>query len=310
MASAAERQSVDTGRRLTLAAALAVIASGVTALPAMQARAQAAPAHRPAPRIVSVGAGVTEIVYALGAESQLAGIDTSSIYPPGPTQALPKVGYQRTLTAEGVLSLAPQVLLAGHEAGPPGVLKQVAAAGVRVVDIDGEYTFEGLLRRVRLVAAATGRADAGRQLTDTLQARWNAVRQRIEALPLQGRTGRPLRVAVLMRHGATTMAAGRDTGADAMLKLVGATNAFGDAFENYRPLSAESLVHAAPDAIVGTVDGVEMPGDKQKLLSTPGLSLTPAGREGRVALLDIVLLLGFGPRLPQAVENLYDALRA
>ena len=309
-ASAADLQTVGTGRRIALKTALAVIGSGLVAWPAVQAIAQGKPARKGAPRVVSVGAGVTEIVYALGAESQLVGIDTSSMYPPAPTKALPKVGYQRTLTAEGVISLAPQVLLAGHEAGPPTVLKQVAAAGIQVVNIDGEYSFEGLVRRIQLVATATGRVDEGRQLVDTLNTKWKAVQARIAAAPLRSAAGKPLRVACLMRHGATTMAAGRGTGADAMLKLAGATNAFGDAFENYKPLSAESLAHVAPDAIVGTIDDVEIAGDKQKLLATPGLSLTPAGRDGKVALLDIVLLLGFGPRLPQAVEGLYDALRA
>jgi len=38
--------------------------------------------------------------------------------------------------------------------------------------------------------------------------------------------------------------------------------------------------------------------------------MRPAGRNQRAVLIDIVLLLGFGPRLPQAVEDLYGALRA
>ncbi len=262
-----------------------------------------------APRVVSVGAGVTEIVYALGGQSQLLAVDTSSLYP-AQALALPKVGYQRTLSAEGVLSLGPQVLLAGQEAGPPAVLRQIESAGVKVVHVDGDYTFEGVLGRIDTVAAALGRQAEGRALADTLASRWQALQARIAAAPLRGPGGQPLRVACLMRHGANTMAAGRDTGADAMLTLVGAVNVFGSDFANYKPLSAESLAGAAPDAIIGTFDGTQEPDARARLLATPGLAMTPAGRSHRAVLFDIVLLLGFGPRLPQAVEDLYAALSA
>ena len=63
-----------------------------------------------AARIVSIGGTVTEIVYLLGEEQQLVGTDTSSLYPAA-AAALPQVGYQRTLSAEGVLSLHPDKVL-------------------------------------------------------------------------------------------------------------------------------------------------------------------------------------------------------
>jgi len=296
--------STMTQRRRSLLAALpaGLLLGALAPARAAQPRAQG-------PRVVSVGAGVTEIVYALGGQPQLLAVDTSSLYPPQ-ALALPKVGYQRTLSAEGVLSLGPQVLLAGQEAGPPAVLRQIESAGVRVVHVDGDYTFEGVLGRIGTVAAALGRQAEGKALADRLALRWQALQARIAAAPLRGPGGRPLRVACLMRHGANTMAAGRDTGADAMLRLVGAVNVFGGDFANYKPLSAESLAGAAPDAIVGTFDGTQEPDARARLLATPGLAVTPAGRNQRAVLIDIVLLLGFGPRLPQAVEDLYGALRA
>jgi len=297
--------STMTERRRAL---LAALPAGLL-LGTLAPVARAAQPRRQAPRVVSVGAGVTEIVYALGGQSQLLAVDTSSLYPPQ-ALALPKVGYQRTLSAEGVLSLGPQVLLAGQEAGPPAVLRQIESAGVKVVHVDGDSTFEGVLGRIGTVAAALGRQAEGRTLADGLSSRWQALRARIAAAPLRGPGGQPLRVACLMRHGANTMAAGRDTGADAMLKLVGAVNVFGGDFANYKPLSAESLASAAPDAIVGTFDGTQEPDARARLLATPGLAMTPAGRNQRAVLFDIVLLLGFGPRLPQAVEDLYGALGA
>jgi iron complex transport system substrate-binding protein len=81
--------------------------------------------HDPS-RLVAVGGAVTEIVYALGAGEHLVGVDTSSTYPEAAT-TLPHVGYQRALSAEGVLSLRPSFvlstwteILACFEQGSPG----------------------------------------------------------------------------------------------------------------------------------------------------------------------------------------------
>src|SRR5262245_25112097 len=55
-------------------------------------------------RIVSASGNVTEVLYALGLGAQVVGVDTTSTYPPA-TSALPKIGYLRRLSAEGIVSL-------------------------------------------------------------------------------------------------------------------------------------------------------------------------------------------------------------
>ena len=57
-------------------------------------------------RIVSLGGGVTETLFALGLGKDIVAVDVSSIYPP---QALkkPKVGYLRATSAEGIASMRP-----------------------------------------------------------------------------------------------------------------------------------------------------------------------------------------------------------
>ncbi len=267
------------------------------------------PAHAAeAPRVVSVGGGVTEIVYALGAESLLVGSDTSSVWPEEVKQ-LPRVGYQRTLSAEGVLSLRPTVLLASHEAGPPNVLAQLQGAGVRVVRVEGDYTFAGLQERIRVVSSAVGAVAKGQELNARLAGEWSAVQQRVTSSPLRNTQGKPLRVAFIMSHGSTTMAGGRDSGADAMLAMAGASNAFGQSFSDYKPFSAESLVAAAPDVIVTTrMTAATEEGRREFVATVPGVALTPAGKAGRIVAVDIVQFLGFGPRLPAAVDALHKAL--
>ncbi|MFT7724809.1 MAG: ABC transporter substrate-binding protein [Roseateles sp.] len=253
------------------------------------ARAQAAP------RLVSIGGAVTETVYALGAQGQLVGVDTTSLFPADATR-LPQVGYARTLSAEGVLALAPQLLLASGEAGPPHVLAQLKQAGVRVEVLDDQHRFDGIVERTRRIGQLCGREREAQQLVARMQQDW-AARPRPPA-------GSAPRVLFVLAHAAGQLrVAGEGTAADAMLQLAGARNAMAGV-QGYKPLTAEAALQAAPDVILCTDQGLAAQGGADGLLKGPGLALTPAGRARRVASMDALLLLGFTPRLPQAVAEL------
>lgn len=260
-----------------------------------------------APRAVSVGGGVTEIVYALNAEAQLVGVDTSSTWP-AEAKKLPQVGYQRALSAEGVLSLKPQLLLAGDETGPPAVLQQVRGANVNVVSVNGAYTFAGLQQRVIQVSDALKQVEAGKKLNQQLTEKWQAVQKQLHEKPLLRANGKPLRVAVIISHGKMNMGGGDNTGAAAMLALAGLENAFAGKFSEYKPLSAESLALAAPDAIVLALTDITHFNLDSYLAATPSLGLTSGTCNSKIIAVDIVRFLGFGPRLPEAVADLHQQL--
>jgi len=113
------------GRRAVVGAALAVSLLGVlTPLPARSGEPQPIDSSR----IVSIGGAVTETIYALGLESRIVGVDTTSLYPPEALKRAPNVGYMRALSAEGILSLKPSWVIAIEGSGPPGALKLVSDA--------------------------------------------------------------------------------------------------------------------------------------------------------------------------------------
>ena len=285
--------------------ALKKMGAGALALAApMQVLAAVSDAGKPvakARRIVSVGGALTEIVYALGAQGELVGVDTTSLYP-AVAQQLPQVGYARTLSAEGVLSLAPTQLIATEEAGPQAVLRQVRDAGVPVAVLNANNQFEGLLERVKQVGKITGRADPAARLAQALQQQWDGalgkVRQRQHA---------PVRVLFVLAHAPNqVMVGGRQTGADAMLAYAGAVNVMGGSagFAGYKPLTPEAVIAARPDIVLVTDQGLKASGGVDGILKLPGLAQTPAGRKHRIVSLEAMLLLGFGPRMPQALAEL------
>ncbi len=261
-----------------------------------------------AKRVVCVGGALTEIVFMLEAGINLVGVDTTSIYPVN-AKGLPNVGYARHLSVEGVLSLAPTHVLATEEAGPPTVLKQIAAAGIRLTVLPAKHRYEGLRQRVVGVGQVLNRSELARIALEQLDSSWRQVRQRVSA---QNRSSsrRPVRALfVLAQSPAQILVAGASTAAHAMLTYAGATNAV-QGLKGYKPLTPEGLIEAQPDCLVVTEQGMRAVGGLEAILKLPGLAQTPAGRAQSVVAMDALRLLGFGPRMPEAVLELHQAFDA
>lgn len=252
------------------------------------------------PRIVTLGSAITETAFALGAGDDVVGVDATSVHPDA-ARGRAQLGYLRQLSAEGILSLRPSLVLASAEAGPPAVIEQLRSAGVRVVVAPAGATLDGVRARIRLLGDVLDRREAAARLDEKL---------RRDATALEARRTRSPRARVLCiyaRGSATMLVSGRGTACDAALRLAGAENAI-DTYEGYRPLTSEGVVAARPDAIVVPTRGAESAGGVESILARPGVALTPAGRARRVVAIDDLLLLGFGPRTVEGATLLASKL--
>lgn len=283
---------VDARRRAALRALVLIGAS------ACVTSAWGSAKGTPAKRIVSIGGALTEIIYALGANGELVGVDTTSLFPEAASK-LPSVGYARALSSEGILALAPTLVVATEDAGPPTVLRLIAGAGVPVSILAANHRFEGLLDRVARMGELLGRSEAARRLNDSLTIDWQRVRQSIQA-----RKAPPQRVLFVLSHSPNqVMVAGKGTSAEAMLEYAGARNAV-QGFDGYRPLTPEAVIAAQPDVVLFTEQGLRAIGGIDGALKLSGLAQTPAGQKRRVCALEAMFMLGFGPRLPSALAAL------
>lgn len=251
-----------------------------------------------AKRIVSVGGALTEIIYALGGSQRLVGIDTTSLYPEAATK-LPSIGYARTLSSEGILALAPTLVVATEDAGPPAVLRQLQAAGVPVNILAANDRFEGVVDRVQRLGELLGRTTEAAQYIGKLKADWQQVR-----MPIAARKGQGPRVLFVLSHApGQVMVGGQGSSAEAMLHYVGARNAV-EGFHGFKPLTPEAVIAAQPEIVLFTEQGLAVVGGIEGALRLPGLAQTPAGQHRRIVALEAMFMLGFGPRLPQAVAAL------
>src|SRR3954467_8667357 len=78
----------------------------------------------PGNRVVVISPIYNEIIWALGAQDRVAGVDLSSTYP-AEIKNTTTVGYHRALSAEGILSLHPDAILHDNNIGPPQVIEQL-----------------------------------------------------------------------------------------------------------------------------------------------------------------------------------------
>ncbi|WP_306287200.1 hemin ABC transporter substrate-binding protein [Pseudomonas sp. MD195_PC81_125] len=196
-------------------------------------------------RWVSAGGALSEWVSALGGESKLVGVDTTSQHPES-LKKLPSIGYQRSLSAEGILSLRPDILIGSEEMGPPPVIAQVRSAKVQVELFSAQPDLPTLEKNLTHLGQLLGAQAQATQLLESYQQQ--LAMQKARVAELQTRHKAP-GVLVLIGHaGGKPLIAGKDTVADWLLQRAGGHNLA--THTGYKPFSVESLAGLDPEVLV------------------------------------------------------------
>ena len=255
-------------------------------------------------RWVSAGGALSEWISALGGESRLVGVDTTSQHPET-LKALPSVGYQRQLSAEGILSLRPDVLVGTEEMGPPPVLAQIRKAGVRVELFASKAELGAVDENLRHLGVLLGEEQRARQLAADYRQQLETLQDKVkQAQANQQAPG----VLLLVGHaGAKPMIAGQGTSGDWLLRQAGAHNLA--EHQGYKHFSSEALAALDPDVVVFSDRALADEQALQALLKeNPALAASRAVRDEHLVALDPTLLVGgLGPRLPATLHRLAAA---
>lgn len=254
-----------------------------------------------ASRVITLGGSVTEIAVALGAGNRIVARDTTSNFPQS-IQALPDVGYIRALSPENILALDPELIVAEGDAGPPEAVDVLKSAGIPFVLVPEANDPTSLGAKIEAVAQALALPKEGALLADKVKT------ELARASDRNARIANPVRVLfILSLQGGRVMAAGLGTEAEAIIRLAGGINA-ASGFDGYKPMTDEAVLAAQPDAILMMDRQGDMAIADADVLAHPALSQTPAAGSGALIRMDGMLLLGFGPRTPEAALALHDAL--
>ena len=257
-----------------------------------------------ASRIAIAGGSITEVLYFLGEESRIIATDRTSNYPEEATK-FPSVGYVRSLSAEGILSLKPSLVLGEADMGPDEVVTQLAATSVDIRKLTEAHTAEGVLQKIRCIASILGvESKAEAKITEHL----DADLAQLQIIATEEGNERPQVALLLMFAEGSPIIAGHDTSGDGVLAMAGATNVFSDV-EGWKPVSLEAMVKANPDYLIITERGFGAAGGRDGLKKNRALRLTKAVTEDQIHVIDGMALLGFGPRTLSTAVSISESLR-
>ncbi|MEU9067384.1 ABC transporter substrate-binding protein [Streptomyces sp. NPDC048306] len=256
-----------------------------------------------AERVVPLSGSLSEIVFTLGLGDRVVARDVTATFEQA--ARLPVVTRGHDVSAESVLSLRPDLVLAETTTGPGEAVDQIRAAGVPVLFVEAAKGLDDVGPRIRAVAGALGVPEAGKELTQRSQ-------QRIEAVRAEVPHGEKPRVAFLYLRGSASvyLIGGEDSGAGSLIEAAGAVDAGAASGlgKDFTAITSEALVKAAPDAILVMSKGLESVGGVDGLVKIPGVAQTPAGMDRRVVSVEDGVLLNYGPRTDQVLKSVVAQL--
>ena len=250
-------------------------------------------------RVTIAGGSLTEIVYLLEQENKLVAVDITSNFPEEAKQ-LPSIGYVRALSAEGVLSLSPSLILGEDDTGPPTVMEQLSRVGIQIEIIPEENSTDGIIKKVKCVAEILG---VDKNTKDKILAILNADAKELKLLTEMNKKESPKVMFILSMESGSPTVGGRDTSADGLIKMTGAVNVM-DSFDGWKPVSTEAIIQAQPDFILISERGLNSFGSIEKLGQHPSLVFTPAAKNNNIIAMDGMAMLGFGPRTISSAKDI------
>lgn len=241
-------------------------------------------------RIVSLGTNLTETICALGAEDRLVGRTTFCNYPES-VQSIPSIGTLWSPSIETIISLKPDLVVAGSLIDD-AVLKSLTRAGLTVCVINHQASFEGTYALITDLGLLIGEEAKAQELVDTMRREVSQVVEETRSLP------KP-RTYLAISFGEMDSAATGDTYLGTMIEMAGGENVARQA-TNWA-FSKEQLVQADPEVIVlMNMNGMTMEETFDLWCRTsPYKDL-----HGRVELIDTDLVSRQGPRLGEALQQL------
>ncbi|MFE7436345.1 hemin ABC transporter substrate-binding protein [Streptomyces tendae] len=258
---------------------------------------------RAAERIVPLSGSLSEIVFTLGLGDRVVARDVTATFEQA--AKLPVVTRGHDVSAESVLSLKPDLVLAETTSGPEEAVDQIRAAGVPVLFVEAAGGLDDVGPRIGAVADALGVPAAGKELTRRSE-------QRIEAVRGDVPHGEEPRVAFLYLRGSASvyLIGGKDSGAGSLIEAAGAVDAGAASGldKDFTAITSEALVKAAPDAILVMSKGLESVGGIDGLVKIPGVAQTPAGMDRRIVSVEDGVLLNYGPRTDQVLKSVVAQL--
>ena len=241
-------------------------------------------------KIVVAGGSITEIVYFLGMEDKLVGVDITSNFPKE-AKKLKSIGYLRNLSIEGILSLSPGLVLAEEDIGPPIIVNQLRKTSIDLRIIKEKNNLNGIHNKIVCISKILNTSLEDNKDYVELQKKLYRVRN------LKKINSKKIKkiLLILMMRGSSPVVAGKNTSGQGFIEMIGHENSMKN-LNGWKPVSSEEIIKKNPDYIIITKRAFKNFSSLDQFLSVPGISSTLAAKKKNIIVKDGMSMLGFGPR--------------
>jgi iron complex transport system substrate-binding protein len=244
-------------------------------------------------RIVSLVPGVTEILFAIGAQDAVVGVTDFCDYPPDARRKA-RVGDMLAPNLETLVSLKPDLVVATRSGNREETFDQLKRLGLPVYLVDEPPSIAGVLRLVGGLGQLTGHRAAAAAIAAGLERRIAAVRERV--------AGRPHPRVLYVLWPEPLIVPGRGSLVSELIVSAGGESVTADQAQGYPRMSLEAAVGRAPEVIILARHGAGTgPAAREQWQRLENL---PAIRSGRLYAADGDLLHRYGPRVVDGRELL------
>ena len=251
-------------------------------------------------RIVSIGSSITEIIYFLNSQDQIIAIDITSNFPED-AKKFPSVGYIRNLSAEGLLSTNPSIIISEDDIGPKNIIKQIQDTKTELRIIPEEQTLNGIIQKIQCVGNIIGQQE---EAEEKISSEINPVINKIKEIKKEKDLSNIKIMMILSTEGNSTVVAGSNTSGDSFIKMLGATNIF-ESINGWKAVTAETILLKNPDYIIIPEKDLHKQSNVNTISENMILKETNAGKNNGYIIKDGMAILGYGPR---TIFTLMDVL--
>jgi iron complex transport system substrate-binding protein len=255
-----------------------------------------------AQRVISLAPSNTEILFAIGAASQVIGREDFSNYPEEAAQIPSVGGSMGTYSLEEIARLEPDLILASPLTAPE-VVKSLKEITPNVFVVANPKDLDGMYANLVTVGILTGHQSEAEDLSVDLKARAQAVLEKVK-----GTSETP---KVFYELDATDPAkpwtSGPGTFIDILISLAGGQNIGASLSGDWAQISQEELIIQNPDIIL-LGDALYGGITPESVAVRPGWNGIAAVSNNRVQAFNDDLVSRPGPRMVDGLESLAKAL--
>ncbi len=241
-------------------------------------------------KVVSLSPVTTEIIAAVGGLDKLVGRTSYCDYPKE-IKDIDEIGDLITVNIEKIVELEPDLVI-GSAYLDQGVRDQLENAGITVVTIYTEDSFEGTYKDIETIGKILGKVKEAEKVVAEMKAKVVSIKERVA----KAKTEPSVYFVVGFGAGGEFTATG-DTFIHEMIEIAGGKNIAYDGVQ--WSFSLEKIVERKPELVI-----YSSVLDKNELISSNGYKDLDSIRNGDVFSIEANLIERTGPRLAEGLEEL------